>query len=269
MFPSILQGQLKIQRQQIEKALSDTKNKTDGIIISSISNDGLNDIVEKVRKKGVPVVDLINGLSSPHISARSAVSFWDNGFQAGDYLNNLQKKKGKTLNVLWCPGPKGAGWVAAGNSGFNAAISKKNIKIVETLYGDTGKNAQGALVQKALGLYKNSIDFIVGTTPTAEASIRILRRSGLSKRIKILSYYYSPGVHRGIQRGYIMAAPTDHQVLQARISIDILVRILEKKQFFKHVAPKVLVVDKKNIRIWDESTTLSPRGFRPIFSVKE
>ena len=88
-------------------------------------------------------------------------------------------------------------------------------------------------------------------------------------KIKILAYYYSPGVHRGIRRGYIIAAPSDLTVLQARIAVDVMVRILEKKEYHKHVAPRVIVVDHGNIRNWDISTTLAPRGFRPIFSVNE
>ena len=96
-----------------------------------------------------------------------------------------------------------------------------------------------------------------------------MRRRGLAGKIKILSYYYSPGVHRGIRRGDILAAPTDLTVLQARIAVDTMVRVIEKKDYFKHVAPRVIVVDRSNIKNWDTSTTLAPRGFRPIFSINE
>jgi len=91
----------------------------------------------------------------------------------------------------------------------------------------------------------------------------------LKNKIKILSYYYGPGVHRGIRRGDILAAPTDHPVLQARIAIDTMIRIIEKKDYDKHIAPKVIVIDRNNIRKWDSSTTLAPRGFKPVFSINE
>ena len=64
-------------------------------------------------------------------------------------------------------------------------------------------------------------------------------------------------MHRGIRRGDITAAPSDLTVLQARIAVDVMVRILEKKEYFKHVAPRVQVVDGSNIRTWDSSTTLA------------
>ena len=259
-------GQLDVQRRQIEESL---KEKPDGLIIGGISLDGLNDIVKKASDKGIPVVDMINGISSPHIAARAAVSFWDMGHAAGSYLRRLQENRGQPIKIAWFPGPDGAGWVKAGDAGLRQAIAGSAIEILDSLYGDTGSAAQAKLIEASLGRYADDMDFIVGTAVTAEAAVKILRRRGLADRIKILSYYYGPGVHRGIRRGDITAAPSDLTVLQARIAVDVMVRILEKRDYYKHVAPKVMVLDRDNIRSWDTSTTLAPRGFRPIFSINE
>jgi protein TorT len=258
--------QLEVQRRQIEGSL---KEKPDGLIIGAISQDGLNDIVKKANDQGIPVIDLINGMSSTDIAARAAVSFWDMGYQAGRYLRRLQTKGGQPMKVAWFPGPKGAGWVAAGDAGLRKAITDGAINIVTSQYGDTGSAVQAKLVEAALSRYADDLNCIVGTAVTAEAAVKILRQRGLADRIKILSYYYGPGVHRGIRRGDITAAPSDLTVLQARIAVDVMVRILEQKDYYKHVAPKVTVVDRDNIRSWDTSTTLAPRGFRPIFSINE
>ena len=258
--------QLDVQRRQIEESL---KEKPDGLIIGAISLDGLNDIVKKASDQGIPVLDLINGISSPQIMARAAVTYWDNGYQTGQYLLGLQKTAGKSLAVAWFPGPKGAGWVAAGDKGFREAIAGDAIKILHTEYGDTGSVAQGKLIEAVLARDTAKLDFIVGTTVTAETAVKILRKRGLKDDVKVLSYYYSPGVHRGIRRGDIVAAPSDLQVLTARIAVDVMVRILEGQDYFKHVGPKVQVVDGSNIRTWDSSTTLAPRGFRPIFSIND
>ena len=258
--------QLEIQRRQIEESL---KGKPDGLIIGAISLDGLNDLVKKASDNGIPVLDLINGMSSPHIAARAAVSFWDMGNQAGHYLRRLQTQGGKPMKVAWFPGPEGAGWVAAGDAGFRKAIADGAINIVTSQYGDTGSVVQAKLIEAALSRYAEDLDCIAGTAVTAEAAVKILRQRGLADKTKIISYYYSPGVHRGIRRGDITAAPSDLTVLQARIAVDVMVRILEKKDYYKHVAPRVTVVDRDNIRKWDSSTTLAPRGFRPIFSINE
>jgi len=259
-------GQLAVQRRQIEECLA---KKPDGLIISSISLDGLNDIIERAHSDGIPVLDLINGISSPHIAARAAVSFRDMGYQTGSYLGRLQEATGKPIGVAWFPGPDGAGWVAAGDAGFRDAIRGSAIEILASSRGDTGRAVQGKLVETALDQYGDHLHFIVGTTVTAEAAVSILRRRGLSNRIKVLSYYYSPGVHRGIRRGDVLAAPSDSQALQARIAVDTLVRILENRDHVKHLAPRVIVIDRSNIRGWDPSASLAPRGFRPIFSVNE
>jgi protein TorT len=258
--------QLEVQRRQIEDSL---KEKPDGLIIGAISLEGLNDIVKKASDRGIPVLDLINGLSSPDIAARAAVSFWDMGNRAGLYLRRLQMQGGQPMKVAWFPGPKGAGWVAAGDAGFRKAIENGDIDIVASQYGDTGSAAQAKLIETVLDQYSADLGCIAGTAVTAEAAVKILRRRGLSDRIQILSYYFSPGVDRGIRRGGITAAPSDLTVLQARIAVDVMVRIIEKKSYYKHVAPKVIVVDRNNIRTWDSSTTLAPRGFRPIFSINE
>jgi protein TorT len=258
--------QLAVQRRQIEDAL---KEKPDGLIIGAISLDGLNDIVKKVADRGIPVLDLINGMSSPLITARAAVSFWDMGYQAGAYLKQMQAKTGRPMKLAWFPGPDGAGWVAAGDAGFREAITGGAIEILDSRYGDTGSAVQAKLIEAVLDRYAGDLDCVAGTAVTAEAAVKILRKRGLADRIKIISYYYGPGVHRGIRRGAITAAPSDLTVLQARIAVDVMTRILEKKDYNKHVAPKVMVVDRSNIRSWDSSTTLAPRGFRPIFSINQ
>lgn len=263
-------GQLETQKKQIESTLSTRETeKTDGIIISAVSAKGLGAEIEKIVRKGLPVIDLINGISSPHLKARIAVSFWDMGYQTGRYLVDTFQHKGKELFIAWFPGPEGAGWVEAGDIGFRAALKGNRARIVVSKYGDTGSSVQGRLVQAALQTDNDRIDVIAGTAVTAEVSSRILRKMGLRKTVKNISFYYSPGVHRGVKRGTVMAAPTDQPVIQARIAVDSMVRILEKKKYYKHVAPKVTIIDKKNIRSWDSTSTLAPRGFRPTFSINE
>jgi protein TorT len=171
--------------------------------------------------------------------------------------------------VAWLPGPAGAGWVKAGDAGFREAIAESEIEVLTTRHGDTGSAAQSKLIEEVLDRHGGDLNCIAGTAVTAEAAVKILRKRGLSEKIAILAYYYGPGVHRGIRRGNITAAPSDLTVLQARIAVDVMVRILEKKEFYRHVAPRVMIVDGENIRTWDASTTLAPRGFRPIFSVNE
>lgn len=266
---------LEIQRQQVEACLEKAGSgaSVDGLILGAISADGLNDLVKLARTRGMPVLDMINGVHSPDISARIAIDFYDTGFLIGEYLQTLKPVGTGELGVDWFPGPDGAAWVAAGDNGFRAALNGSHVRILATKKGDTGKTTQARLIESVLDTSGENAadnpDYIVGTAVTAEAAVGILRRRGLDGNIDVLSYYYGPGVHQGIKRGTIIAAPTDSPVIQARMAVDTMVRILEGKPYYKHAAPRVEVIDQSNLRDWDSSTTLSPRGFRPIFSVQE
>lgn len=254
---------LDVQLAQIKKAVA---AGTDGVIIGAISYDGLNDLVNEIRTKGVPVVDVINGMSTKMVSAKSLVSFGEMGFKAGEYIVGMHPQKGKKVGVAWFPGPQDAGWVKAGDKGFRMAVANSSIEIVATRYGDTGKKVQAQLLEEVLRA-NSDIDYVVGTAVTAEAAVKVLRKIGIEKRIKIMAYYLTPGVYRGIKRGKILAAPTDSAVIQGRISMDQIVRILEKKKYLKHVGPKLHVIDQSNVDSFDQSTSLAPAGFRPTYTV--
>jgi len=255
---------LDVQRRQLEECLAGDPH---GLIVSAVSVDGVNDLVARADGMGIPVVDLINGMSSPHIKARSASSYWINGHEAGVYLRALQSRAGKPIKVAWFPGPQAAGWVRDADAGFRAAINGAPVEIISSKFGDTGREVQAKLIERTLDEHADRFDYIAGTAPTAEAAVAILRKRGLEQQIKVLSFYFSPGVYRGIRRGDIVAAATDSQGLAARIAVDLLVRILDKQEYMTHVGPKVAIIDGSNVRGWDPRMTLAPRGFRPIFSV--
>src|SRR5215475_10709512 len=89
-----------------------------GVVIGAISYDGLNNLVSELKGKGIPVIDVINGMSSKDITAKSLVSFGEMGYKAGDYLAKLHSKGSGKVEGAWDPEPPDAGWVEAGNKGF-------------------------------------------------------------------------------------------------------------------------------------------------------
>ena len=255
--------ELNTQINQIEDCVA---AGADAVVIGAISYDGLNNLVAEIRGKGVPVIDIINGMSSPELSAKSLVSFGEMGGKAGEFLAK-KHPSGRKVKAAWFPGPAGAGWVEAGNSGFMAGVAGSAVEVVDTKYGDTGKEAQSALVEDALETYPD-LDYIVGTAVTAEAAVPILRARGLTDKVKVVSYYFTPGVDQGIKRKQILAAPTDSTVIQGRIAIDQAVRILEGHDYHKHVGPALYVVTTDNHGDFDPSSTLAPTGFSPVFRVE-
>ncbi len=88
-------GYTELQKQisQIEDCVA---AGADAVIIGAISYDGLNNLVSEIRKKNIPVIDVINGMSSTEISAKSLVSFGEMGAKAGEYLAKLHPKGSPT-----------------------------------------------------------------------------------------------------------------------------------------------------------------------------
>jgi periplasmic protein TorT len=253
---------LPVQIRQIETC---AEQGADGVIIGAISYDGLDGLVERLHRRGIPVVDLVNGMSSNKVAAHSLVSFEEMGFRAGEYIARLHPKGGRPVKVAWFPGPKAAGWVQDGERGFRRALSGSAAQIVAVRYGDTGVNVQSALIRQVLDA-RTDIDYIAGTAVTAGAAVRILRSRSLNDRIKVVSYYFTPEVYREIKRGHILCAPTDSPVIQGRIAVDQMVRILEQKPYREKVGPHIDVIDKDNIGAFDHRTSLAPSGFRATYT---
>lgn len=238
----------------------------DAVVVGAISFDGLNSVIAEVTSKGIPVIDVINGVSSKDISAKSLVSFYTMGFATGNYIAGKHPEGSDPVTVGWFPGPAGAGWVEAANTGFLEAIKGSAAIVLEPRYGDTGKETQLKLVEDVLQA-NPEVTYIAGTAVTAEAAQGLIRERGLTDSVNLLSFYMTPGVYSGIKRGFILAAPADSMVIQGRVAIDQAVRILEKKEYIKHVGPKIFVVDPDNIDKVVRDNILPPADFKPTFIV--
>jgi protein TorT len=248
-------GNLNKQIQQIQSCAA---SGVDGIIIAAIDEDGLNPEVENLKQKGIAVVDLSNGMSSQQTDARSLVSFYQMGHEAGLYLVKQQKQLGKPVSVAWFPGPHGAAWVESGTRGFHDAIKKWPIKVVATRYGDVGRRQQAILLQEVFDS-NDQLDFVVGTAPTILAALPLVRR--LNRQTQLISYYMTRGIYSAIKRKQVLAAPTDKAVLQGRLAVDQVIRVLEKKPFNKHVGPIIEVIDQTTIEQTDVEQLLAPNGY--------
>jgi protein TorT len=252
------------QISQIEDCVA---NGAQAVVIGAISSDGLNNLVAELFQKGIPVIDVINGISSPGVGAKSLVSFYTMGQTAGQYLAAKHPAGSEEVTVGWFPGPAGAGWVEAANEGFLAAVEGSAVKVLYPKFGDTGKEVQQKLVEDELQANPN-MRYIVGTAVTAEAAQGLVRERGLQGQVDILSFYITPGVYEGIKRGFILASPADSMVIQGRIAIDQAVRILEGKDVVKHVGPKIFNVDASNIETVEATNILPPEGYKPVFTVQ-
>ena len=108
-FASTIQPDL-IALQEVDPPLqvADCMNsEADGLIVAAIAHNGLDDVLASVKADGRPIVDLVNGMNPLHLSARSAVDYYDMGHAAGMLLKARHKGQGTPVKVGWFPGPQG------------------------------------------------------------------------------------------------------------------------------------------------------------------
>src|SRR5438046_4684792 len=98
------------QVSQIEDCVAQGAN---AVIIGAISETGLNKLIDEITGKGIPVIDVINGINSPKLAAKSLVSFAQMGYQAGEELVKKHTKGSKQEKGALVPGSYGVGWAGA------------------------------------------------------------------------------------------------------------------------------------------------------------
>lgn len=252
------------QISQIEDCVTAGAN---AVLVGAISGDGLNNLIADLASNGVVVIDFMNGVTSDKVAGRSLVSFDQMGRFAGDYLAKKYPTGSGKVQVAWFPGPAGSSWVESGNAGFKAALKGSDVELVDTKYGDTGKEVQLKLVEDALQTYPD-LKYIVGTAPTAEVTVQALKARGLQDKVKVISYYSTPEVLALLKSGEVEAAPSDKPVIQARIALDLAVNSLEGDKEFYHVGPVPDIVTSETVINFDATTTVAPEGFSPVFNIE-
>jgi protein TorT len=276
-------GYVNLEKQlaQIEDCIA---NGAEAVVLSAISGDGNAKQVAEIRAQGIPVIDLINGVNNK-VDAKSLMSYYSMGFGSCSWVAQQHPAGSGKVKLAWFPGPPGAGWSVGGDAGCNAAVKGSDVEIVQTKWGDTGKSVQLKLVEDVIQSQTVGddvdLDYIVGVAPAIEAAVAAVRERELGDQIKLVAYYYTPGMHLFIGRGSVAMAPTDQMIIQSRIAIDQAVRALEDKgsatggrpeynnpdRMVEHVQPVMFSVTPENIGGFDTSTTLAPKGWTPSFSV--
>jgi protein TorT len=252
---------LNTQISQIENCVA---GGAQAVVMVAIAADGRNNLLARLKEKGIPVVDAINGVTSPDTGVRVLTSPRDEGLRAGQYLANKHPAGSKPVKIGWLPGPAGAGFVEAFNAGFQEGIKGSAVVIAETKNGDVGKEVQARLVEDLLQTHKD-LDYVVGTAVMAEAAVPLLKARGIAGKVKLVSVYMTPGVYELVKAGDVEAAGVAPIALTGRIMLDSAVRLLEKKVEFSDVNTLGRVYTQADIDLFDVSTVLAPASFRPVF----
>jgi len=255
-------GNLSTQLNQMDNCIA---QKYDGIILGAISADGVEPLVKKARAAGIPVIDFVNGVNGPDVSAHALVSFYELAYTTGKYL--VQQANGKTVNVGFFPGPEGAGWSDDAVRGFNDAIKGSTVKVVDMRRGDTGLNTQLDLINNALQAQPD-INWLVGVDIAAQAAAVAVRNADLTGKVNVTGFDIIPPVYQDIQAGVTAAAPTDYTSLQGRLAVDMVLRLLQGEKLpADRAGPKPVMVTPQDLSTLNWNEMFAPKGYKVVFSV--
>jgi periplasmic protein TorT len=239
-------------------------SKPDAIITGAISEAGLAKKFKEGLDKKIPQITLINPVADAPVTAKVSVDYPTMGKLAGQYL--LDRQAGKDVKVAVFPGPQGAGWPESFLKGFDEKLKGTNAKIVDTKWGDTGVAVQLKLVEDTLQTSPD-IGAIWGAPPAIEAAVSAVKDAGMRGKIVLLPSYENQAMLDFLKSDDVKGFPTLAPVLEARIAIDITVRILEGKPYM--AAPMIVpeMITKDNLAKSDLGNIFAPANWQPVYSV--
>jgi protein TorT len=260
---------------EISKQLNQLSNcvagGADAVIVSAVSNEALNPKIEEIANSGTVVIDAVNGVTSKRVNGRALFDYCTLGGNLGKHL----KETGEKVKAVWFPGPAGVGSLENLMSCFKKESAGGNVELLGVKYGDTGKDAQLALIENALQSYPD-MNYIVGSATTAEAAVGPLTERKLQDKIKTAAYYFTPEVYNMLEGGQATCASAGNDLILGRIAVDMAIRALEKKPFVggDYIGTNAQVVcgpaagaEQNNLNGLVKELNLAPDGFRPIFNV--
>lgn len=257
-------GYPNLQKQQAQ--IEVCSQFADALIVGTVSYDGLTPLLVKLSSR-MPVIAAVNDIASAGITAKSGVSWIGMGAAIGRHFAAMHPRGSVPVKVAWFPGPRGAGWVKFVEEGFRQALADSSGELVAVKWGDTGFEAQLLLLEEVLEEHPD-VDYIIGSAPTADAAVSLLRAKNLEGRIGILADYFTHGTFRAIKRGKVLAAPTDSPVLQGRLAVDQAIRALENSLTVSHAGPSIRIIDQDGIPAVNIEDSLAPASFKPVFTVQ-
>lgn len=248
--------------QQKKQILQCKNEKFDAIILGGISREGLASTLEEVRLANIPVVDLVNGVHSSAIVAKSTVNYLKVTDKVFDFILKHAKtnKVPMPVRIVVFPGPKGAGWSEDTYAGFRAKMKNKNVRIYFGGFDDTGIYQQMSLVR---GFFngRSDVDYIVANGVAALAAGRYFEFKKVKKAPYIISTYETDEIVAAVKDGRILATSTEKPVTLARKSIDLAVEAIENKLNKSEFQRDLDVMTKDTIEKGDLDESLPKSDF--------
>lgn len=160
------------------------------------------------------------------------------------------------MKLAWFPGPEQAAWVQDAEQGLKHQLKGSAITLLHGGYGATDNFSQATLVRQLFATEQP--DYVLANAVAAGVTQNFLAAEQLTAT-QVMAYYANPEVIRQIQKGQLLAAATDSPVIQARISIDLALRMLEKQPYARQVSPQIRILDQQNIQQLPLQQIIAPK----------
>lgn len=255
----------------IEKQISQFQDCVNGgydaIIVGASSATSLCPRIDAALKKGIAVVDLINGVDCPSaeasdLFAHTAISYKIATEVAAGWLVDHVGDDGASVGFF--PGPKGAGWSEDAVAGWNEATNGTPVETGDMRRGDYGVEIQQGLIQDSLTANEN-IDWIFGLSAASEAGLAYLRGANRTD-VQLASVNLTPALYEGLEAGDVAGTGMDFAVMQSRMSVDTAVRLLEGQLEHKNIGPQPQILTQDNFAEYPYELLFGPRDFNPTYN---
>ncbi|WP_185817570.1 TMAO reductase system periplasmic protein TorT [Shewanella atlantica] len=243
----------------------------DAILLGSVDPKLLSYYYDPITK---PVIALVNRIDSPKIKTRVGVSWYQMGWHAGHFIKDqVENTRSETRNgeepakttLALLTGPEkqgGSDWV---EQGIMAALENSLVTVSSIRHADNNRNLYRDQLHHLLN--DQTPDYILGSAVAIEAAIGEIQHKKVAERVKLVSSYLSPAVLRGLFRNKVAFSSDDLVVLQGKLAIDIMVRVLEGAGEFGDIGPAIQMLQKDVLNDNILSDSLAPAEFYPIYRV--
>jgi ABC-type sugar transport system substrate-binding protein len=252
-------NKLDVQVSQIENFI---QLKVDGIVIGAVQGEGVVPVLRRAADAGIKIVDTFLYESSGRASGRVINDQREIGAAEANYLGKVLGGKG---NVVMLYGGAGNTTMLSRGEGFKEALKKQypGMKILAERFSDLTRAEGLKQMEDLLQAFPGQIHGVyTGGSFLADgaADAVLAKRAG---KILIATASPNPGTLDRIKRGEIHMTADQQNVMQGRITVNVMVSVLNGEKVPELIIPPIREVTVDNIGTVDWSLTLPPAGWKP------
>jgi ribose transport system substrate-binding protein len=216
-----------------------------GIIIGAADTRGLDDSINKAKAKGIPIVCVDAAIEHPWISSLVQTDNLNAAKLAGKYIvdNILPDRK----KVLILGGTVGHQTGDARKNGVTEVCKAAGLTVIYRPADWDPSKAQ-EIVQNEINTHKD-IGAIFGCwDPGVVAGIPVVKNSKQLDKIIMVGFDGLPMGLRAIEAGELNASVAQDTKKMGSVSVQLLIKVIEKANVKKFIPIKGIIIDKNNVK---------------------